>query len=87
MEKKLKYCGYAVACVIFIVIVTLLAIYCCKIDGFVNTAPLVFTKEIIAAPKECSPWYGCNWQTTPCKTNQDCESFRRCNEGKCIIPE
>ena len=78
--------GYGILIVIFIVVIVLLAIYCC-IDQFENSSPLVFTKELPAMPKQCSPWYGCNWQTTPCKTNQDCESFRRCDEGKCVIPE
>jgi len=80
---------YGLLVLVFIIVVVLLAIYCCnRHEPFESLrqspAPLVFPKQLLAIPGECSPWYGCDWNTTPCKSNRDCQSFRRCDQGKCI---
>lgn len=84
--KRKAVLGWGLVIVVTGIIIGLVVSFCC-VDAFKNTAPLVFPKELPAIPKECSPWYGCDWNTTPCKNNQDCASFRRCDEGKCILPK
>ena len=85
-EKRKKLIFFGVLAIIAIVASVLTAIYCCN-EGFQVTSPYVFTKQLNAMPENCNPWYGCSWNKVPCKSNQDCESFRRCNEGKCIVPD